>query len=1170
MAEVGGPSTQSGIHYQNSVAALYLGALLDLRSTSRATARVTSVRLEAPEHVDDIVIDHADGATFYVQAKENLAISGEPWKKFWLAARQQVLSMNGPGDVLHLVVGTYTEALDSLREALARASGKENDSEWRSAMSAEHQKIVASIDRALGASGNETFRLAARTTVLIWPEREIAEFKVRDWMPSASSDANTLYSHLRDLAGGAGRTRATFRAADLSETLLKRFGLRVFGSSGDGLEKYRNALISQFEHVSVPGTSISAAADKILVWPLLRTFDPSDHPDFDDEQRPFGPRPRGKQLNLRDFPAAGQNRIVVESGGGHGKTTLLRATAWRVAKETTYLPVLVTADQLTGHRSLIEYLNTDLNREWEVAVDWKAVAETGRLVMMVDGLDEVTDTARTAVLSAVSRAASIYPTMPILLAARDAAVTNLPQFSLYRIERLYREQISAMLRGYLSLRPDLTRRDVIAHVWDYPELESLCSIPLFLALFVAGIPARGRVPTSRVEVLERCIDLALSPERHKPGARLSEQGPAQLRKAAEILAQSALESNEAALTVPAARAVLLDSLGPGGDKSLDTLVRYGLLQRRGTRVAFAIPTVQEYLAGTALADSEELWKGDWLKKIYRRPWAQAILFAIERMTSSEDILRCQLDQPDDVFHTSLRLVARCIVNGAKVSDGLRWEVGQRLARLLSKAGPIVQQKIAPLIEEGFSRPPDEPLKEVLREERWIIGRAGILRRADDRAFTMECLQAVLAADDVRELWDKDWIEILRPIAPSAVELLVARARLEGKGSLAARVVADALYKLRDEPGVDWDSLSRDQALPPVVRLAAQFATNVKRVEFRLIEQAVDAQAENGLWHDFIRAYLLLPDWKEHLRKLCRSHRKQDRRRLWGMLHGERLDAVTTEPVLSLFRELVMDPLTDAKSRYELQLVLAKFGDRASAQAATESLRRLGRDETEQWLHSIPFFPEEIVARGIEVLRSRELSTERQVEVVSTMSFEIMHRPLDEPRGFTFSGQSYMQRDEAGPGAGALAAWAAELLKIVDRTGDQVDLLVALHETGDGAAANQIVRELDSYLARVERVVEGDWNWFVRGFRAAFAAGFPIDVGLLWTIIDKAGHLPVASVAEKILEQEGERCYPDIERYIEQGQSSYAKQGIYFYLERHAPRLGLIVQWDGAGLAISRA
>ena len=59
MSEAGGPATQAGIFYQNSVAAMALAELLDL-DLQIPRERATEVRLEAPEDVDDIVIRFAD------------------------------------------------------------------------------------------------------------------------------------------------------------------------------------------------------------------------------------------------------------------------------------------------------------------------------------------------------------------------------------------------------------------------------------------------------------------------------------------------------------------------------------------------------------------------------------------------------------------------------------------------------------------------------------------------------------------------------------------------------------------------------------------------------------------------------------------------------------------------------------------------------------------------------------------------------------------------------------------------------------------------------------------------------------------------------------------------------------------------------------------------------
>src|SRR2546423_15499779 len=93
MSERGGSTTQSGIFYQNSVAALYLGRLCDV--TPRVDSeRVVKVRVEAPTDVDDIVVSFANGGSKYVQAKENIRDNEPAWATLWNDFEAQFNSSN--------------------------------------------------------------------------------------------------------------------------------------------------------------------------------------------------------------------------------------------------------------------------------------------------------------------------------------------------------------------------------------------------------------------------------------------------------------------------------------------------------------------------------------------------------------------------------------------------------------------------------------------------------------------------------------------------------------------------------------------------------------------------------------------------------------------------------------------------------------------------------------------------------------------------------------------------------------------------------------------------------------------------------------------------------------------------------------------------------------------
>lgn len=72
MAQSDGPSTESGILFQNSIASLYLGDLIELGDRSKSEC-VVAVRVEAPTHVDDIVVTCGDSHCIYIPFKPRSA-----------------------------------------------------------------------------------------------------------------------------------------------------------------------------------------------------------------------------------------------------------------------------------------------------------------------------------------------------------------------------------------------------------------------------------------------------------------------------------------------------------------------------------------------------------------------------------------------------------------------------------------------------------------------------------------------------------------------------------------------------------------------------------------------------------------------------------------------------------------------------------------------------------------------------------------------------------------------------------------------------------------------------------------------------------------------------------------------------------------------------------------
>ena len=1152
MAEAGGPTTQSGIYYQNTIAARYLGTLLDLRSPSAAGAsRTTSVRVEAPEHIDDTIVEFSDGHKLFIQAKEDLSTSGDAWEKFWLAAKKQASNNPALTDEFRLIVGKVSTALQNLREVLDRARGKESFTEWHDSLSLVQRRVARAVITAVGTSDNDGFTIAQRVTLEFLTLEDAEKFGARDWMPNSSESKPALLSHLRDLCGGYSRVRRTFVGGELSEKLLKEFQIRVFGSPGNELERYRLAITQELDQISIPSTAVSASESELFVWPDICVWDRNTRNDFEDEDNR---QTRAERIDFRQFPSADLRLVVLESGAGQGKSTILRATARRIAAATGHIPALLHAEDAARFASLTEYLEREYNSNYDLSIDWQGLCTQGRATLIIDGIDEVDDGARAKVVEMVVKASALFAQTAFLIGARDSSIASLPaKFRLLRVQSLNDEQTADMLKRYLWQKSEERRQEVLVHVHTHPELKQLCRVPLFLGIFAATLPETGYLPTSRTELLEHYILLAISAARHK-GTRASPVGKVALRKGASAIALLAFRKDQRAVRDSDARE-------RSGDECLDALVQCGILQRRHTRVAFALPTVQEYLAGCELADSGEINTTDLLSGLYRRSWAQSIQFAIERLDSAELLLRSQLDQADDVFNTSLRFVGRCIVNGAHVTPDLVNDVADRLFDVWGKAPYMTSERIGQLIVDGFSLPLRPKLREILLAPHGhSYERATILRRINSTTLTLECLSVLLVEADIRELRDRDWCALLNCDPLPAIQLLLKRAR-DTSELWSHNVIAGVLFHLRGS-SIDWHSIADDSTLPHLIRAAAEFGLDGGPSSPAILELALSEAEEAYLWDGFQAAYISTSWWKEHLRFSCGvKNGKNDRTRVLDALFHD--DEIASELIKEL-EAIANAPETASSCRLRLSIMLGGHSVGNFSETTTKLLSSIDTRYLFSWIAETPYLPEDQVISGIGALRDRKLPIENQLRLLEQLARNTMCTP-SEPRRSALPHGPFRPLAAPGPSAASALAWAEHLMATGQLTANaRRDLTLLCAEMKSPRWLKELDKLVSEYIDEHSDVPADDWTWFASSVRTIVQAG---DVERtmrrrVWEMIPKCEGHPVHWLLSSVLELPDAPSHDVLLRYLSNGESREAKRAIIWYFERASERLGLRLEKKG--------
>ena len=231
MPERGGSTTQSGILYQNSVAALYLARLIDAAPCPE-TERVTAVRVEAPEHVDDTVVTFADNHRTFIQVKENVGVGDAAWSKLWRDFDEQYRrdDFHRGQDRLLLHVGRSYDVLYDLHEVCERAGTSPNYAEWRRRLTKEQHALVDRIKPLLHpelVSEANLLSFFKHIGVEIWPLTFIEDELLRNRVPASDQTQQTLFSLLRDRVGGAARIRGVFTAETLREDLRQKNAVQL-------------------------------------------------------------------------------------------------------------------------------------------------------------------------------------------------------------------------------------------------------------------------------------------------------------------------------------------------------------------------------------------------------------------------------------------------------------------------------------------------------------------------------------------------------------------------------------------------------------------------------------------------------------------------------------------------------------------------------------------------------------------------------------------------------------------------------------------------------------------------------------------------------------------------------------------------------------------------------
>lgn len=819
MTEAGGPTTQAGVRFQDRIAALYLGRMLDPRERP-SRDRPIEVHVETSDAVDDLVVRFDDGSRHFFQVKLALQRRGEAWESLWRALHRQLALDFSPDDRLALVLGGPSALASDLKELAARTDGAD-PAQWLKRVTTRQCGIAASIAQVIAAPDAEVFRLFRSLDLHVRPSEELGRDYATLWMPPANVPAMQMLDVLASMAWAGAETRTRFASAGLRDRLRTEWGIAVSDPPAWGLARYR-AAVAALAVIEVPGTGFRQDPTSQFLWPRCVRYDRDRLPDFDDDLPGWRDLSASEEVDLREFPTTDLNAAVLVAGPGFGKSTLVNAIARRAAL-AGLVPALISITKLSdADCSIGDYLERVINPAFDVRIDWRAAAATGALVLLLDGLDEVSGDRRTVVMERFKIYRAAHPGLRWMMTVRDAAALAPPEGALMLELAPLRD---ADVCSYVSFyRPGESGvgEALLARIAARTDLAQLARIPIFLSL-VLVLKLEG-ADLRRSDLLETYIETLFRPAEFKSVERESID-IATLRRVAEVAAFEALEVDTIGVTNREfERSIGRVAPSTPVEVAREALIRRGVLRRAGlVRLSFPFPIVQEYFASAELMKQSDDEIVQRLGMISRRPWAQAIQFLLERHPNPEPLVAQLLANADDVFHTGLRLVGRCFANGMSVTSPQREEIGNRLASIWGKGSWRSNKLVNGIIVDAFSKPLHKAIRARLGERRLIHEGSGtIVALNRDTELTLWVLRELLAGDLTHLLNLGDLQREIDRVGTAAFDLYLERCKQGALGEHDAEAISCLIGHMSGER-VDSDvahAAANDSQLPVSVRLAS--------------------------------------------------------------------------------------------------------------------------------------------------------------------------------------------------------------------------------------------------------------------------------------------------------------------------------------------------------------
>jgi predicted NACHT family NTPase len=491
-------------------------------------------------------------------------------------------------------------------------------------------EIIASV---LGVDLTELIKIITQPTVrshsslpaenLLLPQADIAAKAAFESSEFLSSDCAIASSPSEDIEALVQKVRSHFNKTIQDECAnLRRF----------------NPLINR----SMQSSNLSS----MYVQTEVNESQDYDSSGFSQERESW------KKVVLRN------TQLIVLGKPGAGKTTLIHYIALHcdeIEFQPKLVPVFISLKTLvenvnhTDEIDILEYIYKKYCRSNISKQELESLLSHGRMLFLIDGLDEVLEEKISRVNSQIYKLIDdIYKQNRLIVSCRKEFQAyqskTFARFVFVKIADFDRTQRNYFIKKWFDEvalipqpKPAVKANDLIKKL-DQPEnkrIQELTDTPLLLHLICLIFQARGDLPSKRVDIYREAIDLLLE-KWNKFNERLLHIDIIEFKKLLRRIAAKTFETGKSYFEESEISPIIGDY-----HQFLDTTeVLSGLIVKKGWRqYAFSHQTFQEYLTAEEFVISKQLLS-QLIIHITEPRWREVFLLVAEMLmpADADDLL----------------------------------------------------------------------------------------------------------------------------------------------------------------------------------------------------------------------------------------------------------------------------------------------------------------------------------------------------------------------------------------------------------------------------------------------------------------------------------------------------------------------------------------------------